>query len=184
MEETFELKYTIHNLCVKHNDIGELYYNFIGGEWETTIENLNIDIYLPNNQKAINIWGHGPSNGVSEIMSNNHASFKVSNVKPGQYVAARVIFDLSNIPDSTKLSRFPARDIIFQNEEDIANNVNFKNMLTNIAIVSAIILIIYWIILLLIYENDRKYVVNNINEEELFKKYNPLIAGCIQGIVL
>ena len=42
-------------------------------------------------------------------------------------------------------------------------------------------LIIYWIIILLIFERDKKYKVSNINEEELFKKYNPLIAGCIQG---
>ena len=42
-------------------------------------------------------------------------------------------------------------------------------------------LIIYWIIILLIFERDKKYKVSNINEEELFEKYNPLIAGCIQG---
>lgn len=34
---------------------------------------------------------------------------------------------------------------------------------------------------MLIYENDKKYMVSNINEDELFKKYNPMIAGCIQG---
>ena len=28
----------------------ELYYNFIGGEWECDINKLNIDIYLPNNK--------------------------------------------------------------------------------------------------------------------------------------
>ena len=30
-KKTFVLKYKIKNLCVFHNDIGELYYNFIGG---------------------------------------------------------------------------------------------------------------------------------------------------------
>ena len=34
---------------------------------------------------------------------------------------------------------------------------------------------------MMIYENDKKYIVNNINEEELFEKYNPMLAGCIQG---
>jgi ribosomal protein S6 len=37
--KTFEIDYIINNLCVKHNDIGELYYNFIGGAWEVTIKN-------------------------------------------------------------------------------------------------------------------------------------------------
>ena len=179
--ETFELRYTIKNICVKHNDVGEFYYNFIGGEWETTINNLNIDIYLPNNNNEINIWGHGPSNGTSKIISNNHASFKVSDVKPGQYVAARLIFDLSNIEEAVKYSRINAKEIIFQNEKDIYDNVEAKNRITRNILLISIGLIIYWIVLLLIYEKDKKYKVSNINEEELFKKYNPLIAGCIEG---
>lgn len=47
--KTFIIDYTINNLCVKHKDIGELYYNFIGGAWEVKIKKLNIDVYLPNN---------------------------------------------------------------------------------------------------------------------------------------
>lgn len=61
-KKTFDIYYTIKNLCVKHNDVGELYYNFIGGEWECDINKLNIDIYLPNNKNELKIWGHGPLN--------------------------------------------------------------------------------------------------------------------------
>lgn len=53
--KTFKIKYNIKDLCVQHNDIGELYYNFIGGEWKCNIENLNIDIYLPYNKSEIKI---------------------------------------------------------------------------------------------------------------------------------
>lgn len=34
IEKNFKLKYIIQNVCVKHNDVGELYYNFIGGAWD------------------------------------------------------------------------------------------------------------------------------------------------------
>ena len=60
--KTFKVDYTIDDLCVKHNDIGELYYNFIGGAWEATIKKLNIDIYIPQNTENIEVWGHGPYN--------------------------------------------------------------------------------------------------------------------------
>lgn len=60
--KTFKIDYIISNLCVKHNDIGELYYNFIGGAWEVEIKNLNIDIYIPQNKEQIQVWGHGPYN--------------------------------------------------------------------------------------------------------------------------
>lgn len=179
-KETFQISYKINNLCVNHEDIGELYYNFIGGEWECLIENLNIDIYLPNNENEILIWGHGPLNGESKILSNKHASFKVTNVNPGEYVAARIVFDKNNIAESKKYSGITAKEIILNEEKEIAGDKNHKKNLTLIAFLLSIVLIIYWIVLLLIYERDKRYVVSNINEEELFKKYNPLLAGCIE----
>ena len=179
--KTFNLNYTINNLCVKHNDVGELYYNFIGGSWDVTIKKLNIDIHLPKNNNPINIWGHGPYNGSSEIVNNTYANFIANNVKPGQYVAARVIFDKSNIINSTKLSNVDAKELIFQDEGRIVENKEEKNKFTRNIIIFASCLLIYWVILMLIYEKDKKYIVNNIDEDELFEKYNPMIAGCIQG---
>ena len=42
----FNISYTLNNVAVKHNDIGEVYYNFIGGAWDKDIKKLNIDIKL------------------------------------------------------------------------------------------------------------------------------------------
>ena len=56
-----------------------------------------------------------------------------------------------------------------------------KNAYTTKIIIFAVCLLIYWIILMLIYEKDKKYMVNNLDEGEIFKKYNPMLAGCIQG---
>ncbi len=179
--KTFEIDYVIKDLCVKHNDIGELYYNFIGGAWDVTIKKLNIDIYIPNNTQNINIWGHGPYNGQSKIIDNTHANFQVKNIKPGQYVASRVLFDNSNIASSTKLSGINAKEIIFKDEGEIVENKEQKNAFTIKIIIFAICLLIYWIILLCVFEKDKKYKLVNVEDDELFEKYNPMIAGCIQG---
>lgn len=179
--KTFRIDYTIYDLCVKHNDIGELYYNFIGGAWEVEIKNINIDIYLPMNTEGINVWGHGPYNGKCKIISNSHANFKVKNVKPGQYVAARVLFDNYNIQNATKISNIYAKQMIYQDENTIIKNKKEKNAFTRNIVIFAICMLIYWIILMLIYEKDKKYMVSNIEEDKLFEKYNPMIAGCIQG---
>lgn len=179
--KTFRIDYTIYDLCVKHNDIGELYYNFIGGAWEVEIKNLNIDIYLPMNTEGINVWGHGPYNGKCKIISNSHANFKVKNVKPGQYVAARVLFDNYNIQNATKISNIYAKQMIYQDENTIIENKKEKNAFTRNIVIFAICMLIYWIILMLIYEKDKKYMVSNIEEDKLFEKYNPMVAGCIQG---
>lgn len=179
--KTFKIKYNIKDLCVKHNDIGELYYNFIGGEWECSIKNLNIDIYIPYNKSEIKVWGHGPYNGQSKIISNTHANFKVNDIEKGQYVAARVLFDNSNIANSTKNSGISAMETIYENENDIIEHKEEKRKFTKNVVIMGICLLIYWIILLLSYEKDKKYILENIDEDYLFNKYNPMIAGCIQG---
>ncbi len=174
--KTFRIDYTINNLCVKHNDIGELYYNFIGGGWEVEIEKLNIDIYIPGNTEEINIWAHGPYNGVSKIIDNSHSNFKVENIKPGQYVATRVLFNNSNIPYAEKLSYIDAKEMVYEDENAIIENKEEKDAFTGKIIIFAVCLFVYWVILMLIFEKDKKYPISNLNEEELFEKYNPMLA--------
>ena len=66
-------------------------------------------------------------------------------------------------------------------EKKIYENNEKKNNFTKTVLIFAIILFAYWVILLFVYEKDKKYRTSYTDEDELFKKYNPLIAGCIQG---
>lgn len=181
-KKTFQVEFTLRNLCVKHNDIGELYYNFIGGGWQTTIGNLNIDIHLPNNTSSddLKIFGHGPYNGTCQIVSPTQVNLSVTNVKPGQYVAARVLFDNKNIINTTKTSGINGQSIVMQDEENIYHNIEKKENFTKKILIMAGILLVYWIILIFVFEKDKKYPVQQTDEEELMKKYNPLLAGCIK----
>ena len=70
---------------------------------------------------------------------------------------------------------------IMQEEEGIYKNNEKKQRFTTKVLLLAIALFIYWVILIFVYEKDKKYVTAYTGEDELFKKYNPLIAACIQG---
>ncbi len=70
---------------------------------------------------------------------------------------------------------------IMQEEEGIYKNNEKKQRFTIKVLLLAIALFIYWVILIFVYEKDKKYVTAYTGEDELLKKYNPLIAGCIQG---
>ena len=181
--KTFTINYDIKNLCVKHSDVGELYYNFIGGEWDVEIKKLNLDILLPNNitEEDLYAFGHGPYNGVVTIISKKHINFKVNNIKKGQYVAARVVFNKENIINSTKTTSIDALQDIMKEEKNIFENKENKKKFTYKILIISVIFFVYWIVLIFIYEKDKKYVTAYTGEEELFEKYNPLIAGCIQG---
>ena len=103
------------------------------------------------------------------------------NIKSGEHVAARILFPLSNIQECTKITNIDAIDLVLEEEARIADNLEAKNGFTIKIICIAMIFFVYWFILIMMYEKDKIFVLRQINEEELFKKYNPLIAGCIQG---
>ena len=178
--KVFNISYTIENVAVVHNDIGELYYNFIGGNWETIIKELNITIALPKNEDKLYAFAHGPYNGVVDILNNNVVQLNVSNIKKGDYVAARILFNKNNIAKSQKQTNKDALSIILKEEKDIYDNIENKNKFTMKVVIFGLILLAYWLVLILIYEKEKRKDYP-IDEEELFKKYNPLIAGCIQG---
>ena len=67
-----------------------------------------------------------------------------------------------------------------KDEENIYHNIEKKQNFTKKIFVFAGILLIYWIILILLFEKDKKYPVTQVEDEELMKKYNPLLAGCIR----
>ena len=180
-KKTFKIKYIVQNVCVEHEDIGELYYNFIGGNWKSSIKKLNINIFLTNNQDDIKIWGHGPNKGHSKIINKQHAYFNVNNVAIGKNVSARVIFNKSNIPNATKKSNLNAYDIIYKDEQKNAKSSDIKDDYTRNIYLFSLFLLVYWIILLIKYEKDKKIDMVPYNEDELLKKYNPMEAGCLQG---
>ena len=61
---------------------------------------------------------------------------------------------------------------IMQEEEGIYKNNEKKQRFTIKVLLLAIALFIYWVILIFVYEKDKKYVTAYTGEDELLKKYN------------
>ena len=147
-KKSFEIEYILKNVCVKHEDVGEFYWNFIGGNWEVPINKLNVDVYLDASNTDLKIWGHGNYNGFSQIISNNHASFVTKDVRKGEYVAVRMAFDLNCIPNCNKFSGITAKALIMQDEDKIGENIESKKAHNKRTAFFCVILTMYWIILL------------------------------------
>ena len=73
------------------------------------------------------------------------------------------------------------RDIFNMVIYNITNEQGANITTATIIVISfAFVLITYWIVLLYMYEKEDQYrSVDYLGDEEIFKKYNPLIAGCI-----
>ena len=147
--KTVEYEYTLSNVAVKYADTAELFWNFIGSEWDCTIKNLTINIDLPGIAADDTIWvyGHGSDNG-SFIKADNHISLMVSNIYAYQAVDARILFSRNAISESTKeYSKSVLNDYI-NKEEGMSKELEAKKVLFGLSVrevsfyLSGIILVI------------------------------------------
>lgn len=110
-EKTFRFNYTIKNVAIIHNDIGELYYQYIGDENQTRIDYFQAILVLPQfNKDDIKIFAHGPLNGNINFADNNLIRLEVSSVPSNTFVEVRVLYPKDYTPLATRFgnSRFDA----------------------------------------------------------------------------
>lgn len=125
-KKAFYLKYTLKNLAVLHDDVGEIFWNAVGTELRESIGNLKVTITLPNNQNELLVWAHGPLNGNIKKVSNNTLMATVKNVRSYQAIDIRAVFDKEVISNSLKKTNVLALDKIINYEEDLANQANYE----------------------------------------------------------
>ena len=76
---------------------------------------------------------------------------------------------------------FTFNDELFFNGENKSASTEQKNLNNYIVMGICAILIIYWVILLLVFEKEElcDFTYENIDDINTLKKYNPMIAGCL-----
>ncbi len=67
---TFVLSYRVLGQVKLHQDVAELYYKFVGDEWDYGVQKVRITLTLPEgaSESDIRAWGHGPLNGEVKIV--------------------------------------------------------------------------------------------------------------------
>ncbi|MEW9094860.1 MAG: DUF2207 domain-containing protein [Clostridiaceae bacterium] len=131
-EKTFNIVYKVKNVCKKYQDIGELYYSFLGQENKTPIKEFNVNISFPYefNKDEVKIFGHGPLNGVVKFINNSTVNLNVKNVGEGNLVAARLIFPKEYIKNSSKVINTDGYNKIIKEENAYAQKIK-DNQLRN-----------------------------------------------------
>lgn len=157
-EKTFRLSYTIKNVAIKYNDIGELYYKFLGSENETPIDKFTVEIKLPKDDvdNKVKIFAHGPLNGQVNRKTNNIIYMEVDNVPEDTFIEGRILFPTEFIPNSTNIVDKNNYSSILNEEESFqkqiekkaARNAALKSLFENISIAVAAVEMILFILLL------------------------------------
>ncbi len=153
------LDYTIVNEILAYQDVADVYWQYVGDQWEVASENVTMTLYLPVPADAsvvagetVRAWGHGPLDGVVEINGDGSVVYTVPKVNAGQYAEARVAFPtawLTNLgsEQSTATRDQNGLDTILKEEQswsDQANRMRVFSLGFVIACGIAAVLLIAW----------------------------------------
>ncbi len=182
---TFIIKYRVINAAVKYNDIGELYWQFMGKDTDVLIENFDLKITLPEGagKEQIKIFGHGPLSGVSEIIDSQNVSFKVEKLPPHNFVEARVLFPKSLIEASTNTVKEAAFDRIMSEEKGFAGEANARRARARAAVGFSLVYALFELLMIayLYFKYDKEYKTKFMGQyfRELPGNYSPAVLSVL-----
>ena len=174
----YYFQYYIDQAVVLHNDIAEIYWQFIPTDFDY-INNAHIQLTIPGSctDKTFRMWAHGPItgeiSGISEKTDDegnklyNGVSANVVGVTPGEGVDIRVTFDKSLVSLGSSMlnkSGVDALDKIIEVEEvkaeeanEIRETIRSRNrVLGYLSILYVVVLVIIWILIYRKYDKEYK----------------------------
>lgn len=161
-KRTVTYRYLLSNVAVKYNDTAEIFWNFIGKEWDTAIQNVHIQITLPE-QAANNtsyVYGHGSDNG-RFTKEGNVINLYATGLKANQALDARILFARDSVPTSLKVVNKNVLDKYQKQEEGMSRKQEDKTVIgeltvKQIAIIFSAMIVLTGCIIYIKYDKEEK----------------------------
>ena len=172
----YQISYTVEDAVEKYSDYAQLYWQFVGEDFEISSSKITGTISLPTdakNKDEIKVWGHTEDlNGEIYAIGQNKIKFEVNNFRAGRYVEVRTLFPTDMIISSARGDESKTiLDEVVEEETRWANEANairaMKNFI-NWVIVIAIDIVLIFLCLLFI-----KNMIKNMKRLKNLKKFIP-----------
>ena len=103
----YKIEYKVNDAITKYSDYAELYWQFIGNDFEISANKVKGTIYLPinvQNKENIKVWAHSKDlNGTIYATSLNKVEFDMDSYRSGRYVEVRILFPTSQIISTNRI---------------------------------------------------------------------------------
>lgn len=124
------IRYTVKDVIKKYNDCAELYWQFVGSEFEISADSITGIIKLPNkvsDKDELKVWGHTEYlNGEIYVTDLDTVEFKVNKYKSGNFVEVRIAmptYVMSKLENTSNINKI---DSIIEQETKWANEANAR----------------------------------------------------------
>ena len=125
----YEISYTVEGAVGKYSDYNQLYWQFVGEDFEIDAKKIIGTITLPKaveNKDEIRVWGHTAGlNGEIYVADNNKIEFTINDFKAGTYVEIRTLFPLNVLGGEVQRTyNHPILDDVLDEESVWAEEAN------------------------------------------------------------
>ncbi len=173
--KNYEISYHVEDAIAKYSDYAELYWQFIGEEFEVDAQNIKGTILLPShveNKEDIKVWGHTEDlNGEIYATDTNKIEFNINQFRDGRYVEIRALFPTEVIISSTRGENIGILEQVIQEETTWANQANARREMDKTTKQIVAIMINLLAIVLAIF--SIKSIIKNIRKIKTSKKIQP-----------
>lgn len=170
----YEISYTIKDAIANYDDCSELYWKFVGEDFEINAKKITGTITLPQNvdkKSDIKVWGHTEDlNGEIHVTGKDKVEFEINRFRHGRFIELRIAIPEEISIYSSRSYNKTLQDIIDEETvwaEEANRKRERKQFLTNI--VAIVICTIAFIIDALII----KQIIKNKEKLKILKKYKP-----------
>lgn len=90
---TFTVAYTLSGAVRRHDDVAEVYVQFVGDQWDRRIGVATARLRIPDGVRTdtVRAWAHGPLHGTVEFLRDGAIGFDVSPLPARTYWEGRVV---------------------------------------------------------------------------------------------
>lgn len=188
----FIFRYNLTRGVTVYRDIAQLNRKMVGKEWQNSIGNISVTVYLPESVKKDDIYafGHGPLTGNIEILDGKSVRYTLNNYRPGEFLEVNLLFPKNILTSFNPLlmKNKSALKEILDMEGKLAKEANDARKRAIIGFYLGrvvLVLVVAWWLFLVVFiylKNSKRYKVENEYGEyfrELPDDYSPSIAGTL-----
>ena len=126
----YQISYKVNDAIAKYQDYAELYWQFIGSDFEINCNKITGKILLPRNATStdeIKVWGHTEGlNGEIYATSTNTIEFELNRFYSGRYVEVRTLFPTEMISSARRIYSKNILDEVISEETVWADEANAR----------------------------------------------------------
>ncbi len=180
----FRLKYKVQDAVVLHNDVGELYYTFIGDDFLDRLNDVQIKVNLPKKDTSNQflVWAHGDVAGTIFPYEQTYALAKIQTLDKKSLVDVRITFS-SSLMDKTLVKKTTDEDAlegIIAVETKRAEDANKKRKkmkilfytILGLSISQLLLLLFLWLRTYFKYDKEYKATFSHKYNREFIDDYN------------